>query len=567
MVDKTLPPSTNPNLQLNIHPPPPPHSTAGSNSNIPFTPRSSTFPDDLSSEDPDIDVFEPTPISSPGGPHYDDLPPSYDEAQQQALEDARAGRTPPNPNDIEIHRLVLNDTQYPYMAPPGPETQRTRVSGNLLDNPHAYEFEPENRRNSRGLGTSIPVQQVEGVEHIPVANMPLNTLPTNNIPVGHISSSAGATRVVPNPTAVLLSRALEFTKHEPDADARFAPRLTRVVAVPQQRLPSLRPVEVQFLRAYAKALHAHSIRPAEFTEFLDGLNALCLATGTTAQQLTRPDAELDEGSSLIQNYVASTNESFFAPRGLKVSLRSLSSLTTALQIPEDRGQRAGAVASVLDETSTAEQRAGSLFPWIERLENNVPEPTSQMLVLREMSERIHCQAYPQSQSQFQPEPHPISQNQDTGVIRDNAPPSGPEKPREEDQTVEDPPHSIPTPPPGPIPGSFPSFGPQFPFGPGHGSRRGGPPFGPGNWGHWTQNQANWAGPWGNHRERGRGWGMGRVPGAWPPPHRGRRGCGAPNPRAAAPPFPRPGETNSWAAWGESIGKWGEEFGKHMAEWG
>ncbi|ORY15745.1 hypothetical protein BCR34DRAFT_465007, partial [Clohesyomyces aquaticus] len=519
MADNPAPPAHNAELLVDLQPPPP-HSVAGSNPNMLFTPRSSTFPDDLSDDD---QAFNPTPISSPGGPRYEDLPPSYDEAQQQALDDARAGRTPPSLLDLEVHRMVLTDGP----APP-PPVRRT----SLLDDPNAYEFEPENRSNARGLGTSVPVQQVGGIERIPVG--------------------------VPDPTGALLTRALEFTKHEPDSDARFASRLTRVVAIPQQGTPESASMDgregepAQFMRAYAKALHSHSIRPAEFTEFLDGLNALCAATGITATEL---NDSLDERSSLVRNYIASTNESFFGPRGLKVSLKSLSSVVSSLQIPEDRGQRAGAIASALDEKSTDEQRAGALYPWVEKLETNVPASSSQMLVLREMSERLYLQTHPKPT---------------TGVISKDAALGTSEKQSE----AEDPDHSIPSETPGPIPGAFP-FGPgRGPFGaigngpfgkPGNGpfGQLGNGPFGrpgsgPGRWGHWTQNQGN-RGRWGNHGGCGDRGGPGRGLG-------GNR-CGPGSNPMTAPAFPRPGETNNWAAWGESLGKWGEEFGKHMQQWG
>ena len=60
----------------------------------------------------DFEAFQATPMSSPGGgPRYEDLPPTYDEAQQQALEDARAGRVPLEPSELDAHLLSLRDTR------------------------------------------------------------------------------------------------------------------------------------------------------------------------------------------------------------------------------------------------------------------------------------------------------------------------------------------------------------------------------------------------------------------------------------------------------------------------
>ncbi|KAF2788080.1 hypothetical protein K505DRAFT_256308, partial [Melanomma pulvis-pyrius CBS 109.77] len=527
MAEKTPPPTLN-GSHLNIRPPPP-TSHASSNHSTSFTPRSSTFPDGLDS-DSEFDAFDPTPVHSPGGPHYDDLPPSYDEAQQQALHEARHGVPPLDPNNLEVHRMVLSDGQSP--PPPHPNAQPQRSVSSLLSNPNAYEFEPENRRNARGLGQTVPVQQVRNSEQIPVGqvNVPNENLPTNG------------TSTVPVHTSMLLDRALEFTRHAPDADAQYAPRLTRYVAIPQEGVTSSRNTKepVQFLRSYAKALHTHSIRPAEFTEFLDGLNALCTATRTTSSDLVNADPSEETLSAVVREYIDRANEDFFAPRGLHVRIESLSWLTEALQIPEERGQRAAAVVSALDETSTVEQRALAIHPWIEKLEGDVPGPSTKTLVLREMGERFGRQ-------------------RGSGVGGED-----------------DPPHSLPDPQTG---ADDTGFRP-FPFGgrgPGMPSVPGVPglPGMPGVGGPWAGNQ----GPWGRggHGHHGYGWGaMGSGP--WgPPPHhrgnaRGRAGPGFPfAPRGFGPSGPgnvnsNPNNTN-WSAFGLNIGKWGEEFGRRMGEWG
>ncbi|KAF2112126.1 hypothetical protein BDV96DRAFT_452907, partial [Lophiotrema nucula] len=516
------PPTTANSSRLNIRPPPPASNT-GSTSNAPFTPRSSSFPYDLES-DSEFDAFQPTPTTSPGGPNYEDLPPTYDEAQQQALDDARAGRPPLNPGDLEVHRLVLNDHQSP---PPGIDTHQTHPAPEVWE--HRDEgYPPENRRNASGLGMTVPVQQVQSIEQIPVGGTsPAGDPPISAPPPFDSSTSA------PDPTDVLLRRALDFTKHEPDPDVRYAPRLTRRIAIPPTN-------PVQFLRAYAKALHAHSIRPAEFTEFLDGLNALCGATNTMLADLAHQDAGVNAPSQVVLNYINATNEAFFAPRGLRVSFQSLSTLINAINIPEQRGQRAGAIASAINNRGTGEQRAQALHPYIEGLETKVPEPSSHIHLLREISERYRRQA----------QGIPDGSNS-SNASRD------PEKARLAAE-ANDPPHSIPQPPPPGQPG-FPPFA--------MGNSRG--PFG-GGWGRGGQ-----------HYHRGRGWG-----GPWGAPphhgHHGRPGRGGfgpaarhPNPLAAfpgVPPIPAiprgpDGGRNDWAAWGESWGKWGEEVGKKWGDWG
>jgi hypothetical protein len=236
----------------NIDLPPPSISTPSR------TPHSTSVADDSESE------FDPTPLQSPGGPDYDDLPPSYDEAHHQAISDARNGVAPLDPSQIEAHRLTLNE------GPNEPEIWEYRIRGEELDT--ASEQAPEYSNITNDFGTTVPVQYVQS---------------SANIPVGRTGPSNSAPSTISDSNTELLDRALNFTRHQPDADTQHAPRLARRVAIPQQNTIGASHESVQFLRAYAKALHPHSIRPAEFTEFIDGLNAMCLASGTTLETSLR----------------------------------------------------------------------------------------------------------------------------------------------------------------------------------------------------------------------------------------------------------------------------------------
>jgi len=545
---------------------PQPSSTSASTANTVFTPRSSTFPDNIDSDSED--VFDPTPIHSPSGPHYDDLPPTYDEAQQQALHDARNGVPPLDPNSVEIHRLNLDQSPQ-YDIPADAEVHAHRAT--------ADELARESRQSASGLSVNVPVHQMGGSESIPVGR--IDTGVTN-------AREAGS---APDQATALLKTALEFTKHEPDSDTRYAPRLARSVAIPQDgvefsrhgkvrrhgrrgghargrgngRVPGEWPgtssetlanemesskEPTQFLRAYAKALHAHSIRPAEFLDFLDGLNALCSATNTTAMDLIQLDGPSRSSTDLVQSYIDATNEAFFAPRGLKVTFKTLETLLDAARVPTERGQRAGAVASVLDPRSTASKRAQALHPWIEPLELSVPEPSVAALIVREMAKRFRNMRPEESR------PGP----------QENARATGTEKSALEREYVErndaDPPHSIP--------GEFPhEHGPH------------GPPsdhgWGRGSWGRRGRGRGPWTpfGPPGYGPFGPPGYGPFGPPGFGPP---GPPGFGPPGPPGFGPPGP-PGFGPSgiargrsgagWEALGQNLGKLGEEFGKRMEVWG
>jgi hypothetical protein len=483
------PPNPANNLNTNLPPP-----SISSQSSVAFTPRSSSIADDSDAE------FDPTPLQSPrGGPEYDDLPPSYDEAQHQAVSDARNGVAPLDPNQIEAHRLTINE------GPDEPEVWEYRIRGEELDT--ANEQAPEYSNITTDQGTAVPVQHVQS---------------SADIPVGRTGFSGPDPSTSADLTVELISRALNFARHEPDADIQNAPRLARCVAIPQQGIPGVTHNPIQFLRAYAKALHTHSIRPAEFTEFLDGLNAVCLASGATSEEMILSTSSMTNArSSIVNDYIRGAHEEFFAPRGLRVSLQSLSALTQRLSIPIERGQQAGAVASALDPTSTAERRAQALHPWIEAIHTDVPAPSTHSLMVRETAEQLRT----------------LTDDENTTSANKG-------KSSSHQQESEDPPHSgLQDHQGGPANHSR--------RGRGRGGHRGGPCGVPGNgtFGH----PGN--GPFGG---RGRGRRGGRSRG----PH-GPTGCAPHGP----PAYDRPQSGNEWSALGHDIGRWGEAFGKRMGEWG
>jgi hypothetical protein len=562
-------PSSNLDPNLSIQPPAPSLST----SNPGFTPRSSSFPDNIDSDDED--AFEPTPTNSPGGPHYNDLPPSYDEAQQQALHDARHGVPHLSPERLDVNRLHLDDASPQYEIPPNAEVHAHRAT--------AEELATEGGRN-------VPVHYVQSIQRVPV---------------GRVGSTTGTVALLDQ--SALLTAALQFTKHEPDTDARYAPRLTRCIAIPQDfnippgtgqkgkarasredrrvarrahsdaRVPGAWPgtptdthptgldraeEPAKFLRAYAKALHAHSIRPAEFLDFLDGLNALCAATGCTPADLLQPPSQSSHSNiELVRSYVNATNEAFFAPRGLRVSLRSFASLLDIAQIPVERGQRDGAVAGAVDTRATPAERAQALHPWVEALETPVNEPSMAAVMLREMGQK------------FRNATLSLNASRSPTIPNNSTPAPGTEKSRLEREYLErdraaaaadndDPPHSIP--------GEFPESneGPHPPFGGwrGRGGRgsggRGGPwsPFGqPGHGPHGPPGFSAFGPPgYGPHGPPG--FGPHGPPGFGPhgPPDQGPWGAPRGNPGTRG---------NGWDALGQSLGKWGEEFGRKMEVWG
>ncbi|KAH6852993.1 hypothetical protein BKA58DRAFT_406399 [Alternaria rosae] len=507
------PPSypANPNLTSN----PPPPSTS-SQSNVAFTPSATSIADSSDNE------FEPTPIHSPVGPQYEDLPPSYDEARDQAVHDTRHGIAPVDPSQIEAHRITSNE------GPNEPEVWEYRVRGEETDPASEQERAPDyaNYRNDKATSVPVPVQHVSTSEDIAVGR------------VHSGSASSSSRQKQPDLASDLLAQALEFSREEPDAKAQYAPLLNRIIAIPDHAGPARRVDEhVVFLVAYAEVLDRHSIGPAEFAEFLYGLQVLTTAANSTAEHLLHGSTHEGVLSTIVHDYIRGANEAFFAPRGLIVSFRSQTALLDMLPIPA--GHKPTVLANLADVSATAEWRARQLYPWIEALDADaVPMRSERVLKLHEMSERFSGQKATQG-----------------------LPGHAGNRSFQSAESHEDPPHSIPGPPEESLHaqgrhgrGNHHPRGRRgghwSPFGmPGHG------PFGaPGN------------GPFGAPSDGpfGRG-GRGGPFGPRGNAFFGRGGCSSRGGRGRGRGPPQSG--NEWAEVGKELGKFGEQFGKQMGELG
>ena len=510
-MERSAPPTgINPYIEM------PPHSS-------PSTPRPASQADGSDTE------YDPTPLHSPGGPQYDDLPPSYCDA----LTDALNGVTPLDPSQLEAHRLTMNE------GPNEPEVWEYRVRAEGPDDGEdAPELAPAYEGHVNNLAATVPIQHVSNSESIPIGRVGARTasLDTNNDPISG-----------------LLNRALEFTRHQPDAEVQFSPHLERYIAVPQQEYgdgsgSSYEPV--QMLRAYAEPLRAHSIQPAEFVEFLDGLNALCNATGASTTHLLHSISE-PKPSNIVLDYVRGANEAFFAPRGLRVSLRSLKDILHSVGVTAQTGDEnvSDAFKTILNASDSRQSPVQALYPLVERIEEDVPHRSAHMETLVDESYKIRSRAPAQSTT--------------AASVSNQNPVTTPAQ-------FEDPPHSIPEPMAYPHrphssnstrntnrrtsgsragPRELDHSAPVGPFGP-HGlfSPPGYSPFGhPGN----GPLGAPGAGPFSRQRS-----GQGRARG------RGPRGFGQHGGRPGVP-----GPAQNWNAWGQNIGKMGQEFGKMMSEWG
>lgn len=338
----------------------------------------------------------------------------------------------------------------------------------------------------------------------------------------------------PSPSSgpsILLNQALTFTQELPATDGRFAHELTRPIAVPS--LPgNVEPMK--FARFYATILHHHSISPAQFMDFIDGLNALSKACSANPAYLRGMDPGyeiLNENitpGNLVPAYLAQTNHTFFAPRGLQVRVLTLNQLAELVKIPTSHHIRHSMLSEAIRsyaagaEVPTAANGAAratsqTLEPYIEPLSSAVPEPKTTIEALNSVAARFA--------------------NLNVGGERAATPRPGPQRSRSVGSAI-----------PGPSSAregeAGPSTEPALPLWHPHtvgrfagdwGGRQG--KF----WNDWGEKQGDYWTKWGE--KQGDKWGK------W-----GEK------------------QGDKWGKWGEKQGekwaKWGEDFGKKMMEkWG
>ena len=139
------------NMPDNPKPPPAPPQPMTTSSPSPQTPHPASPPSD--SEDTE---YHPTPLHSPGGPQYEDLPPSYD----FALSDAQNGVASLDASQMEAHRVSANE------GPDDPEVWEYRVRGEAVDGEEEGGCE-----EAPAYEGHVPVQHVVHSESIVVGRV------------------------------------------------------------------------------------------------------------------------------------------------------------------------------------------------------------------------------------------------------------------------------------------------------------------------------------------------------------------------------------------------------------
>ncbi|KAK8162631.1 hypothetical protein IWX90DRAFT_487384 [Phyllosticta citrichinensis] len=263
-----------------------------------------------------------TPLTSPGGPRFEDLPPSYEQVQVEAIV-SRVGELgreehlelPPPPPPFEDHvanRLTLN---------------RLSIHNNLQDE-RSRTRRPRPRPQSYQADDPPPFEIQQSAEED------------------------------------VLDRALRFTHplhNTSNLESMPSARLPRPIAIPQFQSHVERAGTLAFFPSYAPTLEAFGIRAALFLAFLKGLT-------TVFSSLQWPDYDEDATWHLMETYLARANAVFFAPRGLMVRIVDMEGLLGALHISESRvGLRNALLRDVLRPGASEGERVEMLDPWVEPL--------------------------------------------------------------------------------------------------------------------------------------------------------------------------------------------------------
>lgn len=268
-----------------------------------------------------------TPLTSPGGPRFEDLPPSYEQVQVEAIV-SRVGD--------------LGREEHLELSPPPPPPP-----------PPPFEDHVANRLSLNRLSIHSNLQDERS-----------RTPPPRSRPQSYQGDDPPPFEIQQSAEEDTLDRALRFTHplhNTSNLESMPSARLPRPIAIPQFQSHVERAGTLAFFPSYAPTLEAFGIRAALFLAFLKGLT-------TVFSSLQWPDYDEDATWHLMETYLARANAVFFAPRGLMVRIVDMEGLLGALRINESRvGLRNALLRDVLRPGASEGERVEMLDPWVEPL--------------------------------------------------------------------------------------------------------------------------------------------------------------------------------------------------------
>ncbi|KAF2096227.1 hypothetical protein NA57DRAFT_78995 [Rhizodiscina lignyota] len=211
--------------------------------------------------------------------------------------------------------------------------------------------------------------------------------------------------------SVRLEQTLEWIPSPPSNTRErkaTAVRLERPVAIPRVDIAHRLRFPLSFLRAYSPVLETHDVGEPEFLAFLDNLSvvqassppfhALNMAgmvvgfapeitamTIGTGMQVVAGAGMMAVAAVRTRRFLQRSNSEYFAPRGLKVSIKKDQDLADLVGFPTS-GRAIMPIDIKLNRISLRDRRMAALASYTAPLDTDVPSPTSQRSALDKISE-------------------------------------------------------------------------------------------------------------------------------------------------------------------------------------
>lgn len=174
--------------------------------------------------------------------------------------------------------------------------------------------------------------------------------------------------------------------------------------IPRVDVSTLLKAPLPFLRAYSPVLRAHDINETDFLAFIDNLavaqagspvfqavNAAGMGLGFvpyhwaqaagTGIQVAAGVGTAAVAAIRTKKFLAESNEQYFAPRGLKVTLKKDEEVASMVGFPSNQRMLVPVDIGPNPIITMRDRRMAALAPYIAPLTTNVPPPTKQRNIL------------------------------------------------------------------------------------------------------------------------------------------------------------------------------------------
>ncbi|KAK9369814.1 hypothetical protein V1509DRAFT_638496 [Lipomyces kononenkoae] len=201
-----------------------------------------------------------------------------------------------------------------------------------------------------------------------------------------------------------LQSTLQWIPSPPSSPQTLGVRLKKPVVIPRMDVVGILKAPLPFLRAYSPVLHAHDIHETDFLAFIDNLavaqagspvfqaiNAASMAIGfvphhwcklaATGMQVAAGVGTAAVAIVRTKKFLETSNEKYFAPRGLKVSIKKDEEVASIVKFPPSQRMLSPVDLGMDGHINMCDRRMDALAPYIAPLTTQVPPPTKQRNIL------------------------------------------------------------------------------------------------------------------------------------------------------------------------------------------